>query len=101
MHAMLCDACNQPVVGEGIEVSMLRGTVVRSPDEPPRLAATEGILAATLCSRCGERLGAIVQRKLEDPCPVCEVAPLREGDRRAAQRAALRSTVRPELRRAG
>ncbi len=93
MHALLCDACGQPVHGEGIEVSLLRGTVVRSPEEPPHLAATEGILAATLCSRCGERLGAIVQRKLEAPCPVCEVAPLREGDRRAAQRA--------ELRRAG
>lgn len=97
MHAMLCDACNQPVVGEGFEVSLLRGTAVRSPDEPTHLAATEGVLAATLCSRCGERLGAIVHRKLEAPCPTCEVAPMREGDRRAAMRAEQRA----EMRRTG
>lgn len=95
MHAMLCDACNQPVQGEGFEVSLLRGTVVRSPEEPPHLAATEGVLAATLCARCGERLGAIVQRKLEDPCPVCEIAPLRDGDRRAVARAEARAEMRP------
>lgn len=97
MHAMLCDACNQPVQGEGFEVSLLRGTAVRSPDEPTHLAATEGVLSATLCSRCGERLSAIVQRKLETPCPTCEVAPLRDGDRRATQRAEQRM----EMRRAG
>lgn len=87
MHAMLCDACRQPMQGEGFEVSLLRGTVVHSPDEPYRLAATEGVLQATLCARCGERLAAIVQRKLDDPCPVCEVAPLRTGDRRHLRRA--------------
>ncbi|MEX2584678.1 MAG: hypothetical protein WD766_15525 [Gemmatimonadota bacterium] len=95
MHAMLCDACNQPIQGEGFDVSLLRGTVVRSPEEPPHLAATEGVLAGTLCARCGERLAAIVRRKLEEPCPVCEVAPLREGDRRAAARADARSEMRP------
>lgn len=94
MHAMLCDACNQPIQGEGFEVSLLRGTVVRSPEEAAHLAATEGVLAATLCARCGERLFAIVQRKLEEPCPVCEVAPLREGDRRVAIRAGQRAAMR-------
>jgi len=92
MHVMLCDACNQPIQGEGFEFSLLRGTVVREPAEPTHLAATEGILAATICSRCGERLAAIVQHKLEEPCPTCEVAPLREGDLRAAARAELRRT---------
>jgi len=90
MHAMLCDACRQPMDGEGFEVSLLRGTVVRSPDEPAHLADTEGALAASLCARCGERLAAIVQRKLADPCPVCEVEPMRLGDVRAAARAEAR-----------
>ena len=89
MHAMLCDACNQPIQGEGFEVSLLRGTVVREPAEPSHLAATEGVLAATICSRCGERLAAIVQQKLEEPCPTCEVAPMRLGDLRSAARAGL------------
>jgi len=82
MQAMLCDACQQPMTGAAYEVALLRGTVVSNVGEPARLAATEGVLSATLCTRCGERLGAIVQRKLEGPCPTCEVAPLREADAR-------------------
>ena len=86
MHAMLCDACQQPMRGEGFEVALLRGTVVRSPDESAHLAQTEGAMSASLCGRCGERLAAILQRKLADPCPVCEVEPMRVGDARAAAR---------------
>ena len=82
MYAMLCDACRQPMTGEGFEVALLRGTVVQNPDEPAHLAATEGTMSATLCSRCGDRLAAIVQRKLSDPCPLCEIAPMRESDER-------------------
>ncbi len=89
MYAMLCAACRQPMSGEGFEVSLLRGAVVRTPDEAARLAATEGVLSATLCSRCGERLAAIVQTKLEAPCPTCEVAPVATGDARAANRAGM------------
>lgn len=86
MHAMLCDACRQPMNTEGFEVALLRGTVVRNPDEPAHLAATEGVFAATLCARCGERIMAILQAKLDDPCPHCEVAPMRVGDERSAAR---------------
>ncbi len=87
MHAMLCDACRQPMTAEAFEVALLRGMVVRTPDEAAHLAATEGVLSASLCSRCGERLSAIILRKLADPCPICEVAPLEEGDLRAESRA--------------
>ena len=80
MHAMLCDACRQPMTGEGFEVALLRGIVVHVPDEPAHLAATEGIVSATLCSRCGDRLTAILQRKLSEPCPVCELEPMRFSD---------------------
>lgn len=86
MHAMLCDACRQPMTGEAFEFVLLRGAVVRTPDEAAHLAATEGVLSGSLCARCGERLAAIVQRKLTDPCPTCEVAPLAEGDARLASR---------------
>lgn len=87
MHAMLCDSCRQPMSGEAFDLALLRGTVVRSPDEPAHLAATEGVLSATLCARCGERISAIVQRKLETPCPTCEVEPMHLGDARAEHRA--------------
>jgi len=89
MHAMLCDACRQPMSGEGFEVALLRGAVVRTPDEAARLAATEGILSATLCAHCGERLSAILQTKLQAPCPTCEVAPLAAGDIRAEARSEM------------
>ncbi|MEX1022481.1 MAG: hypothetical protein WD800_00905 [Dehalococcoidia bacterium] len=81
------------MTGEAFEVSLLRGTVVRSPDEPAHLASTEGLLSASLCSRCGERLAAIIQRKLHGPCPTCEVAPMHIGDARAAARFEARRAV--------
>ncbi|MDA1009957.1 MAG: hypothetical protein O2888_00620 [Chloroflexi bacterium] len=85
MHAMLCDACKQPMAGDGFEVALLRCTVVHMPDEPAHLAATEGVIAATLCDRCGDRLAAILQRKLTDPCPVCELGPMQESDLRSLE----------------
>ncbi len=85
MHAMLCDVCQQPMTGEGYEVALLRGTVVHVPDELGHLAATEGVIAATMCGRCGDRLAAIIQRKLSDPCPVCELGPMRESDERGRE----------------
>lgn len=88
MHALLCDTCRQPVNHEGYEFTLLRGAVVNSPGEVTRLTSVGGgVLAATLCSRCGERLSAIVRHKLQDPCPVCEVAPMKIGDARAEARA--------------
>ena len=42
-----------------------------------------GAVTATLYNRCGERLSAIVRHKLQDPCPTCEIAPMRLGDARA------------------
>jgi len=90
MHAMLCDACQQSMSGDAFEVALLRGTIVHSPDEPGRLAATQGVMAASLCTRCGERLLAILQRKLADPCPVCEVGPMRASDEQTREREGLR-----------
>lgn len=88
MHVLLCDTCRQPIEHEGFEFTLLRGAVVNSPGEVTHLTSIGGgVLSATLCHRCGERLSAIVRRKLQDPCPVCEVAPMRIGDARADARA--------------
>jgi hypothetical protein len=89
MQAMLCDGCQKPMNGDAFELALLRGTLVSGPGEPTHLAATQGILSATLCERCGSRLGAIVQRKLQSPCPTCEVAPMRDADHRAMLHAAV------------
>ena len=45
------------------------------------------LLREPLCARCGERLAAIVQTKLQAPCPTCEVTPIARGDARAESRA--------------
>ena len=69
---------------EGYEFTLLRGTIVNTPGESTRLTNVGGgALTATLCNRCGERLSAIVRHKLQDPCPTCEVEPMRAGDARA------------------
>ena len=94
MHAFLCDTCRQPMEREGYEFTLIRGTIVNTPGETTRLTNVGGgAITATLCNRCGERLSAIVRHKLQDPCPVCEVAPMRAGDARAdAYEAGLRKT---------
>ena len=89
MQAMICDACRQPMEREGFELSLLRAAVVSAPGEVPRLtniAGNNGVLSASLCLRCGERLSAIVRHKLQDPCIVCEIAPMAEGDARTDAR---------------
>ncbi len=89
MQAMICDACHRPIEREGFELSLLRTAVVATPGEVPHLtnvAGNGGGLSATLCLRCGERLSAIVRRKLQAPCPTCEIEPLAVGDARADQR---------------
>ncbi len=89
MQAMICDACHRPMEREGFEFSLLRAAVVSSPGEAPHLtniSGNNGVLSASLCLRCGERLSAIVRHKLQDPCPTCEVAPLVVGDARAETR---------------
>ena len=89
MQAMICDACRKPMDHEGFELSLLRAAVVQTPGEQPHvihLTDNTGVLAASLCIRCGERLSAIIQRKLQDPCPTCEIAPMSIGDARANER---------------
>lgn len=89
MQAMICDACRRPMDREGFELSLLRAAVVHTPGEPPHLtniAGNNGVVSASLCLRCGERLSAIIKHKLEDPCPTCEVEPMRVGDLRMQQR---------------
>jgi hypothetical protein len=93
MYALLCDTCRQPIDHEGFDLTLLRGTLVSSPGEVAHLSSLSGVISASLCSRCGERITAILRRKLQDPCPTCEVAPLRQGDERHA--------VREMSRRAG
>lgn len=89
MQALLCDGCQKPVNDVAYEVALLRGTLVSGPGEPAHVASTEGVLSATLCERCGDRLGAIIQRKLQDPCPTCEIAPMRLADHRGHERRAV------------
>ena len=89
MQAMICDACHQPMEREGFELSLLRAAIVASPGEVPHLtniSGNNGVLSVSLCLRCGERLSAIVRHKLQDPCAVCEIAPLAVGDARANAR---------------
>jgi hypothetical protein len=89
MQAMICDACRRPMDREGFELSLLRAAVVHTPGEAPHLTnitGNNGVHSASLCLRCGERLAAIIQRKLQDPCPTCEVAPMHVGDARAEER---------------
>ena len=84
MHAFLCDTCRQPMDHEAFEFTLVRGSLVTAPGETTRLSKVGGgALSAMLCHRCGERLSAIVRQKLQDPCPVCEIAPMAEGDARA------------------
>lgn len=80
---MLCDGCRRPLGGEGFDVTLLRGVVVSAPGETARLTTGgSGALVATLCERCGERINAILRRKLKSPCPTCELEPMRRADRR-------------------
>ena len=91
MQAMICDACRQPMEREGFELSLLRAAVVATPGDAPHLTnltGSNGVLSASLCLRCGERLSAIVRQKLQDPCAVCEVAPIALGDARTDARLA-------------
>lgn len=90
MHALLCDTCRQPIDHEGFDLTLLRGTLVSSPGEVAHLSSLAGVISASLCLRCGERITAILRRKLQEPCPHCEIAPMREGDQRAAVREAAR-----------
>jgi len=81
--ALLCDTCRQPIEHEGFGLTLLPGAVVNSPNEFNRFASgPAGVISAYMCRRCGERIAAILRQKLSDPCERCEVAPLREGDRR-------------------
>lgn len=83
VNALLCDGCHRPLGGEGFDVTLLRGIVVAAPGETTRLTTSgSGAMAATLCERCGERLRAILRRKLHAPCPTCELEPMRQADRR-------------------
>ena len=85
MQALICGACHRPMEREGFDFSLLRAAMVSAAGEVPRLTrlrGNKGVLSASLCLRCGERLSAIVRHKLHDPCPTCEVAPMAEGDAR-------------------
>lgn len=83
MLALLCDTCRRPIDHDGYELNLLPGTVVNGPGEFARTAtAQSGVMSVYMCQRCGERIAAILRHKLQDPCPTCEVGPLREGDRR-------------------
>jgi hypothetical protein len=86
MLALLCDTCRNPIEHEGFELTLMPGAVVSGPNEFNRFAAgPAGVISAYMCRRCGERIAAILRHKLQDPCAVCEVAPMREGDRRASE----------------
>ena len=96
MQAMICDACRRPMEREGFKLSLLRAAVVHTPGEVPHLtniSGNNGVHSASLCLRCGERLSAIIQRKLQDPCPTCEIAPMAVGDARANERLERRRTA--------
>lgn len=89
MQAMICDACRRPMEREGFELSLLRAAVISAAGEVPHLtniSGNNGVLFASLCLRCGERLSAIVRQKLQGPCPTCEIAPMALGDARADAR---------------
>ena len=81
MLALLCDTCGQPITGDGFELTLLPGTLVSGQDSAFRrfTSVTAGVISAILCVPCGERFVAILQRKLQDPCAVCEVAPARSA----------------------
>jgi hypothetical protein len=84
MLALLCDTCKRPIEHEGFELTLMPGAIVNGPSESTRFASGgTGVISAYMCRRCGERIGAILRHKLQDPCVVCEVAPMQEGDRRA------------------
>ena len=86
MLALLCDTCGQPITGDGFELTLMPGTLVAAQHSAFRrfTSVTAGVISAILCVACGERLTAILQHKLREPCAVCEVAP--------AQSAALART---------
>ena len=84
MLALLCDTCGQPITGDGFELTLLLGTPVAGQDSAFRrfTSVTAGVISAITCVPCGERFAAILHRKLQDPCPVCEVAPARAAPAR-------------------
>jgi hypothetical protein len=83
MYAVICDACRKPIGRDGFDVTVLRGVVLQNAGEPARFSANGGgLIAATLCERCGERISAILRRKLADPCRTCELEPMRAADQK-------------------
>ena len=86
MLALLCDTCRLPIDHEGFELTLLPGAIVNGPNEFNRFTSgPAGVISAYMCRRCGERIAAILRHKLQDPCEVCEVAPMAEGDWRAEE----------------
>ncbi len=84
MLSLLCDVCRRTISGDGFELTLMPGTL--APSHASRshrfTSATAGVISATMCRPCGERITAILHQKLHDPCPTCEVAPARQAARR-------------------
>ena len=79
MLALLCDTCSQPLTADGFELTLLPGALVSGQDTSFRRfgSGTAGVMSAVLCVPCGERFRAILQHRLQNACPTCEVTPAR------------------------
>lgn len=95
MLSLLCDVCRRSISGDGFELTLMPGTLAPSHATPFHrfTSATAGVISATMCLPCGERITAILHQKLHDPCPTCEVAPARQAARRRQSRRAARDAA--------
>lgn len=90
MLALLCDTCGHPIIEDGFELMLMPGTLMSGQDPALRrfTSITTGVISAILCVSCGERFTAILQGKLQQPCPTCEVEPARAAAERSHRRIA-------------